>query len=209
MFHYLLIFMFTVLIMHLTPGPSMLYCVLTSTQAGRSAAIVAAIGLELGTFFYVLLAGTSLSALITTSPSLYTGLKILGSAYLLYMSYKALPMHNVATTNKFSPPKVGKLIGGFLINITNPSILLFFITLLPQFVPINNNSTLMFFLLGLAFNLSSFIVSLGVIFCSHKIQYRLTHATQLNQVLKYIPGAMFFLIATLPILSMTYNYFTT
>lgn len=200
---YILPFIAATLIINLTPGPAMLYCVNTSIHHGTKSGIAAAIGVELGTFFYILLTVFGLSALIIASPNLYTGLRIAGSCYLLYLAYKSFPRAN---SHQYNPTinkrrKLNALFGGILINVMNPKILLFFLTFLPQFVPIGHQTNKMFFILGITFNISGFIVNMSAAIFSKQLHgyfSRTHHRT--SKILSYMPSILFLLIAVLPIL---------
>lgn len=205
MYNYLLLFAVTALTINLTPGPAMMYCINTSIKYGKSSGIAAAIGVELGTFIYVLITGLGLSTLILASSIMYSGLKALGSLYLIYLAYKALPNQNVIKTEGGFKSKTSTLLAGLILNVTNPKILLFFITLLPQFVPVEHRNIKIFFFLGLAFNFSGLIVNLLAVFFSHRLRDSLAHSTKITKVIRYIPSAVFFLIAIFSLALIAHN----
>ena len=204
MSHYLFFFTITVFSMHLIPGPAMLYCINTAVTSGKTSAIAGALGLELGTLFYVMLAGSGLGSLILVSPKLYLLLKIFGAGYLIYMAYRFLPKQALSTQGAIRH-NTNKFIEGTLINLTNPSILLFFITLLPQFVPASNKSILIFLFFGIAFNISSFLVSLGVIYFSSFIKHNITQLNKFQLYLSYFPSILFLLIAVGSLIAIIIN----
>lgn len=72
------------------PGPSVLYAVTQRLERGRTAGIVAVLGLETGLLVHVLAACLGLSALIAASPSLMTGLRYAGAAYLVVLGLRQL-----------------------------------------------------------------------------------------------------------------------
>jgi threonine/homoserine/homoserine lactone efflux protein len=201
---YLFYFFLVSFTMALTPGPAMMYCINTSMDHGKRAGILAAMGVELGTFIYVLITALGLATLILASPMIYSGLRILGALYLLYLAYKALPKQKVLTEKKAVRSKSSTVLAGITVNITNPKILLFFITLLPQFVPTDHRNIKIFFVLGLAFNLCGFVANSSAAIFSHRLKYKFTQSasTRASQFMQYIPSAIFFLIAALS-LSLT------
>ncbi|MDQ5921292.1 MAG: hypothetical protein QG673_1350 [Pseudomonadota bacterium] len=199
MYSNLFLFAVVVLTIHLIPGPTMMYCINSSLNSGKSSGVAAAIGAEIGNSFYILLTGLGLSALILSSTTIYSGIKTLGSIYLIYLAYKSLPSKktkNTQISNTTTASKTSKLLGGVMINITNPKILLFFITLLPQFVPADQKDVKIFFLLGLAFSVSSFMVSLFVVFFSHNIKHRLKNSPKISKTISYAPSIIFLLAGT-------------
>lgn len=198
MYSYLFLYAIVVLAINLTPGPTMMYCINSSLTSGKAAGVAAALGAEIGNSFYIVLTGLGLSALILSSTTVYSVIKTLGAVYLLYLAYKSLPTKNTKTNemnNKTTISKTGKLLGGIMINITNPKILLFFVTLLPQFVPVDQRDTKIFFFLGIAFSISSFMVSLLIVFFSHSIKYRLKNSKKIVKIIRYAPSTIFFLVA--------------
>ena len=199
MYDYLFYFALVALTMALTPGPAMMYCINTSIDHGKRAGVLAALGVELGTFIYVVITALGLATLILASPVVYSGLRILGALYLLYLAYKALPNQKVLTAKKIIKSKTSTLLSGITLNITNPKILLFFITLLPQFVPTDDRSIKVFFFLGLVFNLCGLAANSSAAIFSHRLKYKLAQVTSVKtkKIIGYIPSALFFLIATL------------
>jgi threonine/homoserine/homoserine lactone efflux protein len=194
--------------MALTPGPAMMYCINTSMDHGKRAGILAAMGVELGTFMYVLITALGLATLILASPVIYSGLRIAGALYLLYLAYKALPQEKVLTAKKAIKSKSSTVLTGITVNITNPKILLFFITLLPQFVPTDHKNIKMFFILGLAFNLCGFLANSSAAIFSHRLKYKFAQSipTKTSQFMQYIPSAIFFLIAVLSLVLMAIEW---
>lgn len=201
---YLFYFLLASFAMALTPGPAMMYCINTAMDHGKGAGLLAAIGVELGTFIYVLITALGLATLILASPVIYSGLRILGALYLLYLAYKALPKQKALTEKKDFKSKTSTLLSGITLNITNPKILLFFMTLLPQFVPTDHRNIKIFFFLGLAFNACGLMANSSAAIFSHRLKDKLAHSTSVktSQFMRYIPSAIFFLIAVLS-LSLT------
>ena len=74
------------------PGPSVLYAVTQRLERGRTAGIVAVLGLETGLLVHVLAACLGLSALIAASPSLMTGLRYAGAGYLVVLGLRQLSL---------------------------------------------------------------------------------------------------------------------
>lgn len=204
MYNYLFYFVLVSLTMALTPGPAMMYCINTSIDHGKRAGILAAMGVELGTFIYVLITALGLAALILASPMIYSGLRILGALYLLYLAYKALPRQKILTAKSAIKSKSSTVLTGITVNITNPKILLFFITLLPQFVPTDYRNIKIFFFLGLAFNLCGFMANSSAAIFSHRLKYKFAQSIskKTSHFIQYIPSAIFFLIAVLSLTLM-------
>jgi threonine/homoserine/homoserine lactone efflux protein len=122
---------------------------------GRSHGFAAMAGAMTGVLIHTIAAAVGLSALIAASSRLYGALKIVGALYLLWLAYGAL-RHGAALrfeAREAPPASLTKTyLTGVLINITNPKIVLFFVTFLPQFIEAGDAlATRKFFFLGAAF----------------------------------------------------------
>ncbi len=191
-------FLITTLTISLTPGMAMFYCIHSALQRGRSAGVIAAVGVELGTFAYVLITVFGLSQLIIASPMIYLMLKVAGSLYLCYLAYATFPKKRGDITSNIQSKKTvhgNGLLSGFLLNVMNPKILIFFITLLPQFVPVESRNSQTFLLLGILFNLSGLIVNAAVAYFSFQISQFFKSQSSAFTALQYVPPFVFLGIA--------------
>jgi threonine/homoserine/homoserine lactone efflux protein len=124
-------------VLFITPGPDMSLYLAKTLAGGRRAGIAAVTGSALGVVVHSLLAAFGLSALIAASPSMFLALKVAGAAYLLWLAIDAVrhgSSLNVAAEGQTTMPLWRTLALGLGINLTNPKVVLFFVTFLPQFV---------------------------------------------------------------------------
>ncbi|MBG9389299.1 LysE family translocator [Caenimonas aquaedulcis] len=168
--HHLLLFIAAGWLLNLTPGPDVLYIVTNALRSGARAGLVAGLGITAGCFVHVFAAAIGVSALLATSATAFTVLKYIGAAYLLWIGVKILlakaPAQepDVAALAAAGKPRELKSIfaGGFLTNVLNPKVALFFLAFVPQFIaPDADNKALAFVLLGVIFNLNSIPVNSG------------------------------------------------
>ncbi|MDB5914832.1 MAG: rhtB [Ramlibacter sp.] len=167
----LLLFMAAGVLLNLTPGPDVLYIVSQSLRAGVRAGVVAGLGITAGCFVHVLAAAAGLSALMAASASAFNLLKWAGSAYLLWVGVRLLLARSQAVrwgaaSRTRSADQEGSLWkvfrGGFLTNVLNPKVAIFFLAFVPQFIaPGSGNKALVFVLLGTLFNINSVAVNCG------------------------------------------------
>lgn len=129
-------FFVTCLIVVLIPGTGVIFTVSTGLTAGKRASLFAALGCTAGIIPHLLASIVGLSALLHTSALAFEALKFAGAAYLLYLAYatwrdrSAFAMSDtpaVATARSL-------MLRGFLLNILNPKLTIFFLAFLPQFV---------------------------------------------------------------------------
>jgi threonine/homoserine/homoserine lactone efflux protein len=146
-----------------TPGPDMALFLSKTLSGGRSHGFAAMGGAMTGLLVHTFAAALGLSALIAASAQLYDAVKIAGALYLLYLAYGAL-RHGAALKLEGREGASGGLLRtyftGVLINLTNPKIILFFVTFLPQFIDVSDPMAMQkFFFLGGAFVVIGAIVN--------------------------------------------------
>lgn len=168
--HNLLLFIAAGWLLNLTPGPDVLYIVTNSLRAGARAGIVAGLGITAGCFVHIFAAALGVSALLATSAAAFTVLKWIGAAYLLWMGAKLLLARapqataDLAVLARTQAPLPLRQVftGGFLTNVLNPKVAIFFLAFVPQFIaPQADNKALAFVLLGVLFNLNAIPVNSG------------------------------------------------
>ncbi len=143
------------LLLALTPGPDMALFMQKTLSGGRAHGLAALGGAMAGVLVHTFAAALGLSALIAASSRLYGGLKIVGALYLLWLAISAL--RHGSALKLASGAAVETTLGrsfltGALINLTNPKIILFFVTFLPQFIEAGDaDATPKFFALGATF----------------------------------------------------------
>ena len=135
-------FLVTCLIVVLIPGTGVIFTVSTGLTAGKRASVFAALGCTAGILPHLLASVLGLSALLHTSALAFEVLRYAGVAYLLYLAYatwrdrSAFAMNDAPTATTAR----GLMIRGFLLNILNPKLTIFFLAFLPQFVTPGNIS---------------------------------------------------------------------
>src|SRR5476651_947872 len=129
-------FLLTSLIVIVSPGTGVLYTLAAALSRGSRASIAAAFGCTLGIVPHMSAAMLGLAAVLHTSALAFAALKWLGVLYLLYMAWQALREQGaLAVDGRVDARSVGRVIvTGFLINILNPKLSIFFLAFLPQFI---------------------------------------------------------------------------
>jgi threonine/homoserine/homoserine lactone efflux protein len=125
------------ILLALMPGPDNIFVLTESITKGSRNGIALTLGLSSGILIHTTAAATGLSFLIQESAIAFSILKYLGAVYLLFLAYKASkdqPL-KIKVAEKSPKESFGKLIRkGFLMNVLNPKVSLFFIAFLPQFI---------------------------------------------------------------------------
>jgi threonine/homoserine/homoserine lactone efflux protein len=154
-------FLLTSLIVVASPGTGVLYTLAAALTKGSRASVAAAFGCTLGIVPHMLAAMLGLAAVLHTSALAFAALKWLGVAYLLYMAWQALREQGaLAVDGRVDARSAGRVIvTGFLINILNPKLSIFFLAFLPQFIAADESQPLLrMLLLSAAFMAMTFAV---------------------------------------------------
>jgi threonine/homoserine/homoserine lactone efflux protein len=137
-------FLVTSLIVVASPGTGVLYTLAVALTRGSRASIAAAFGCTLGILPAMLAAMLGLAAVFHTSALAFAALKWCGVVYLLYMAWQALRERGALAVDacQDSHSSVRVIVTGFLINILNPKLSIFFLAFLPQFVAADESAPL-------------------------------------------------------------------
>ena len=167
-----------------------------STQGWRAGA-VAALGIGAGALVHVCAAALGLSAILAASATAFTAVKIIGAAYLVYVGISLIRSKRSTQSPPFaSDPRPAPIRGiffqGFLTNVLNPKVALFFLAFLPQFVSADAPSKAAAFLfLGVIFDLNGTIWNLLVAWSAARISVRLASGGRFKQWFNRCVGFVF------------------
>jgi len=125
------------LVLFITPGPDMSLFLAKTMAGGRRAGMASMLGAQAGCCAHTLLAVLGLSALLAASATAFLVLKIVGALYLLWLAVDAVRRGSalsLTAERRGAVPFWPTFWMGFGVNLTNPKVVLFFVTFLPQFV---------------------------------------------------------------------------
>src|SRR5437868_6560208 len=133
--HDLALFVASGILLNVTPGPDTLYIVARSSGQGLRAGVTAALGIGTGIVVHVSAAAIGLSALVLASAAAFTAVKIAGVLYLFYVGLSLVFTRRPAGPARSLPVVALRTVfwQGFLTNVLNPKVALFFLAFLPQF----------------------------------------------------------------------------
>ncbi|MEO5687473.1 MAG: LysE family translocator [Burkholderiaceae bacterium] len=195
---HLWLFIVSGLLLNITPGPDSLFIMARSATQGWRAGFVACWGIGAGTCVHVLAAALGLSALLATSATAFTVVKIAGAAYLVWIGIGMLRSRGggESTPVEAEAPRVVAYHDifrqGFLTNVLNPKVALFFLAFVPQFIaPDASSKSLAFILLGVIFDINGMLwchsLALFTAFASHRLDVGPAVGRWLNRTM----GAVF------------------
>ncbi len=177
MTNHLAVYVIASMALILTPGQDMIYVIGRSLAQGRVAGLASALGVILGILVHTALAAIGVGAILQASETLFTALKLVGAAYLVYLGVRMIATREVAIDARAggaraSPPWL--VLQGVLSNVTNPKIILFFFAFLPQFVdPASPHPTRDLIALGVLYALLGLPVKCGVALIAARLSDRL------------------------------------
>jgi threonine/homoserine/homoserine lactone efflux protein len=182
--HDLWLFVLCALLLNITPGPDTLYIVGRSSSQGLRAGAFAALGIGANALVHVSAAALGLSAILAASATAFTVVKFVGAAYLLWVGVGLIRSAGAgqsteAVIDNRGLRMRGVFLQGFLTNVLNPKVALFFLAFLPQFVATDASSKPLAFLL------------LGVIFDFNGTLWNLFVAWSASRLSRSAPGAAF------------------
>ena len=123
------------------PGPAVTYIVTQSIDKGRRAGLVSALGVASGGLVHVAAATVGLSALIASSATAFTTVKLVGAVYLIVIGVRRILSREEDTEVQVAPTPHRRLYAqGVVVNVLNPKTALFFLAFLPQFVDASSGS---------------------------------------------------------------------
>ena len=147
-------FVVAALALLLVPGPAVLYVVTRSIHQGRRAGLVSVLGIHLGTLVHVAAATAGLSALVVSSATAFTVVKLAGAAYLIGLGLWTLVSCKAEAEVALGGERRLRRVfaQGVVVNVLNPKTALFFLAFLPQFVdPNRGHAALQIAILGWTF----------------------------------------------------------
>lgn len=198
--HNLGLFILAGWLLNLTPGPDVLYIVSSALRSGSRAGVVAALGITAGCFVHIFAAALGVSALMAASSTAFTVLKWVGAAYLFYVGVKLVlskaspPVELIAEKPMQTSAEALKSIffRGFLTNVLNPKVALFFLAFVPQFIaPDASHPALTFVLLGVLFNVNAVPINMGYALLAAWATRRLGAVQRAMHWLDRLAGVMF------------------
>lgn len=178
------------------PGPAVLYVINRSIADGRSTALAAVAGLEIGNFVHVIAATLGLSAVIAASAAAFGIVKWIGAGYLVYTGFRTL-LRKPTTfdQDQKSLSRRKSFTQGIIVNTFNPKVALFFLSFLPQFIDTDRGSTALQSLI-----LGSLFVILGMLsdglyaILASALRAPLLRGKSLPFVQRYVAGSVFVLL---------------
>jgi threonine/homoserine/homoserine lactone efflux protein len=173
------------------PGPAVTYIVAQSVDKGRRAGFASAGGVASGGLVHVFAATVGLSALIASSATAFTAVKLVGAAYLIAVGIRRIVTKDETFTEPQPAPLVKIWRQGVVVNIFNPKTALFFLAFLPQFVNRDHTVWVQVAFLGLLFAVIAFASDCMYALLADALASKLRRGTRAAKVQRYVSGGIF------------------
>jgi threonine/homoserine/homoserine lactone efflux protein len=200
----LISFVLAVSLLAISPGPDNIFVLMQSVVHGKKYGISTIAGLMSGCLVHTTFVAFGVSTIIKENNTIFLVIKLLGAIYLCFLSYKVFKSDAAITMTtqniqKKTPFQLFKM--GFMMNVLNPKVTIFFLALFPGFLFSNELSTVVqFYVLGAVFILVSFVIFSIIALLGGSISERIQQNKQIGiwlkwmQIIVFIGIALFILI---------------
>jgi threonine/homoserine/homoserine lactone efflux protein len=154
-FSQLALYLAAAFLLAITPGPGIFYVAARTLAGGRTEGVASSLGTGLGGMVHVLAGSLGVSALVLASAELFTALKLVGAAYLVWLGWRTFQAARRDAANVLAGGTVEPPIGprrafreGVVVEALNPKTAAFFLAFIPQFVDMAGSVALQFVVLG-------------------------------------------------------------
>jgi threonine/homoserine/homoserine lactone efflux protein len=201
----LISFVLATSLLAISPGPDNIYVLMQGIVNGKKYGLATVAGLISGCIVHTTLVAFGVSAIIKSNDYLFLGLKVIGALYLLYLAYNVYKSSSDIVINADNVPKKGLMQlfrQGFIMNVLNPKVSIFFLAFFPGFLFSDTLSTVVqFYILGILFMLTSLVIFSLIAILSSSISVYIREHKNSGVVLKWLQIVVFVGIAIFIFLS--------
>jgi len=194
--HDIALFIAAGLLLNITPGADFLFILGRSGAGGFAAGVRAALGVGAGCCVHMAAAALGLSAVLAASAAAFTAVKWIGAAYLVYLGITLLRKGGGIAADIGARREVTSMRRvfwqGFLTNVLNPKVALFFLAFVPQFIDAGSTTKIQaFLLLGVIFNINGTVWNVFVAWSASALAWRLDVTARVGLWVNRCLGALF------------------
>ena len=188
-------------ILALSPGPDNIYVLMQSIVNGKKYGLATVAGLITGCLVHTTLVAFGVSAIIKESDTLFFVIKLLGALYLLFLAFKVYKSSAELSLNSENIPKKSELQlfkQGFIMNVLNPKVSIFFLAFFPGFLFSDTlSSVIQFYVLGFLFMFVSALIFSAIAVLAGSISEYIKQNKSVGLYLKWLQIIVFVGIAIL------------
>ena len=186
------------MLLTIMPGPDIIYVLVQSVTNGKKYGIATSLGLVSGIIIHTSLVAFGVSAILKQSETIFFIIKLLGALYLLYLAYSTYKSKEeiLLTTNTEKKGLLKLYKRGFIMNVLNPKVSIFFLAFFPGFLFSNTLSTVtQFYVLGFLFMAVSLFIFSTIAILAGTISDYIKQNKNIGIVLKWLQIIVFVGIA--------------
>ncbi|NIJ43688.1 threonine/homoserine/homoserine lactone efflux protein [Wenyingzhuangia heitensis] len=188
-------FLIATLVFVITPGIDTIFVLNKSIGLGKKSGFYGALGVNTGVLVHTLLAALGLSVLLAKSAVAFAVVKYLGAFYLIYLGFfKLKKKEGIALIHEYIGPTTTKkdFLSGFVTNLLNPKVALFFLAFFPQFVQKDQiENPVPFLLLGFTYAIFGIVWAMILIFFATFFSDKFKKNPKINTRLGKLTGLVF------------------
>lgn len=199
-------FLIAVMVILLAPGPDMAFMIATGLGGGRRAATHAAFGITAGVSVYVVLTTLGLGAFLAAAPSAADLIRLVGAAYLAYLAWTTWRSSgSPLTASAVRPARAFRR--GFLVNLSNPKIMLFFTAFLPQFLgDATANPVFQLLMLGVILQTLGLLTDLAIGYAAGAVRDRVLLRSRVRVILDRLAAGVYGALAAFLIVDVAQDH---
>jgi threonine/homoserine/homoserine lactone efflux protein len=191
----LVLFLASTLALNVSPGPDVLFVLANSAQHGTRGGVLATLGVSTGLVVHTVAATVGLAALLAAIPWALSVVRLVGAAYLVWLGISAWRSASIVSAATVPTNASAILRRGFVTNVLNPKVALFFLAFLPQFAdPIRGHAAAQVAVLGALFIASGTIVNFLYALAGGWLSERLRRNPRWQRRLTRVSGSVFVLL---------------
>lgn len=176
----------------LLPGPAVMLTINNSIQRGLLMSVAGILGIALAILVVAIISATSLGIILASSVMAFTLVKLVGAVYLIYLGIKIWRTKISINSSKVHQERsyVKCFIEGFLVSISNPKAIIFFMSIFPQFIDLSKAYEPQFILLAVTFSLLVILIHTTYAIFSSFAKSRLS-SMKFRSLLNKVSGGIF------------------
>lgn len=202
-------FIMTAVVAIFSPGPAVLMTLMKSMQYTYKGAIWVILGIASGALVMAAISGTGLGILLRVQPDLYNVLRVVGALYLLYLGVKNWRVKGrsievslrqqkrvlyQASAKRLSIRPWGLYTEGFTLQLTNPMLIMFFVSLLPQFVTSSMDVLPQYIVLAITYGIFIIVIHSSYSLVTTAFR-RFLQSERVNTLIYRVGGSIFIALA--------------
>ena len=187
------LFLAAALAIAITPGPGIFYVASRTLSGGRREGLASSLGTAFGGLVHVVCGALGVSALVLARAALFTALKLLGAAYLVWLGVTTVRAARVdpAQDDAVATGAAAAFRQGVLVEALNPKTAAFFLAFIPQFIaPAQGDVALQFVVLGLVSVVLNTAVDVLVVLMAARARSGLTRRPNIIRRMRETSGVV-------------------